>query len=177
MATLDHPITETERTNIQKICGALGVIFLFVGIVGFLSPAFLGLHLSPVNNLLHLLTGLLAVWVGYGINPMAATRFTLWAGAIYIFVGVLGFLTGDSGWATVGSMGEERFLMRVFPGSLEFGTNDHVAHLFLGVILLLSGIVSHIQSGNRRDSTLSGTKRNYPGFDDLNHSGQIKSQL
>jgi hypothetical protein len=77
-----------------------GWIFLAVGIFGFI-PAFtpnghlLGLfHVNGPHNVVHLLSGAVALWTGYkGVH--AAKLYFLAFGALYGLVAILGFFAGD----------------------------------------------------------------------------------
>lgn len=62
----------------------------------------------------------------------AARTFCLVFGAVYLLLGVAGFLLGTGG---------ERML-HVIPGTLEFGTMDHVIHVLLGGIFLIGGLMT-----------------------------------
>jgi hypothetical protein len=44
----------------KAIATILGVGFLLVGVIGFLAPDLLGMHLSLIHNIIHLISGALA---------------------------------------------------------------------------------------------------------------------
>ena len=48
----------------KTVCKILGVVFILVGLVGFVSPGFLGTHLSTTHNLVHLISGAVALYFG-----------------------------------------------------------------------------------------------------------------
>jgi hypothetical protein len=84
-------------TTIAKIFGA---IFVLVGILGFVPAAtqnghLLGVfHVNTVHNIIHLLSGLMALWVGFtGLH--ASKLFFRIFGAVYGLVAILGFVYGD----------------------------------------------------------------------------------
>ena len=52
----------------RSVVGGLGVIYLLVGILGFIAPALFGLlphGYSVVDNLIHLVAGVLSIAVAY----------------------------------------------------------------------------------------------------------------
>src|SRR4029453_6340974 len=77
----------------KAICKVLGVVFLIVGLLGFISPHLLGMHLSSAHNIIHLIWAALALYFGFVASPSAARTFSLIIGAIYLLLGALGFIT------------------------------------------------------------------------------------
>ena len=53
----------------KQVCMILGVVFLLVGILGFVMPGLLGAHLTLAHNIVHLVTGALALWFGLKGTP------------------------------------------------------------------------------------------------------------
>jgi hypothetical protein len=129
----------------KTICKILGVVFLLVGLVGFVSPGFLGTHLSVVHNLVHLISGAVALYLGFAGSPSAARLFCIVFGIVYLLLAICGFLLGSDQVPTIGnmvSMGHDSKLWKVIPGQLELGTMDHVVHVLLGVVFLIGGFLS-----------------------------------
>jgi hypothetical protein len=64
-------------------------------------------------------------------------------GAVYLLLGVAGFLAGGPGTPSVppGSGPDDRLLV-VVPGQLELATMDHVIHVLLGLVFLVGGFLS-----------------------------------
>lgn len=116
----------------NKICTVLGIVFLLVGILGFVAPNLLGAHLSLAHNIIHLVSGALALWLGLKGTPSAAKTFCIVFGAVYLLLGIAGFLAGS---------GDGRMLT-ILPGQLEFGTMDHIIHVLFGVIFLIGGFAT-----------------------------------
>ena len=116
----------------KRICTVLGVVFLLVGLAGFAMPGALGMHLSPAHNVVHLVSGAIALYLGLKGTEDAARTFCWVFGAVYLLLGVAGFLAGD---------GPDRMLT-IAPGTLEFGTMDHIVHVVLGAIFLGGGFMS-----------------------------------
>src|SRR5215510_9789629 len=94
------PATETRKQRrfhmAKAICKVLGVVFLIVGFLGFVSPHLLGMHLSGAHNIIHLISATLALYFGFAASPSAARTFSLIFGAIYLLLGVLGFIVPAS---------------------------------------------------------------------------------
>jgi hypothetical protein len=67
---------------------ALGLLWL--GVVGFASPNPLGLHLTPVHNIIHLATGFVAFCVGFGAGIRTIRGLGLVFGVAYTAFGLLG---------------------------------------------------------------------------------------
>jgi Domain of unknown function (DUF4383) len=126
----------------KTIATVLGVVFLLVGIVGFVAPGFLGTHLSLAHNLIHIISGAVALYFGLAGTLAAARLFCLVFGAVYLLLGVVGFLMGAPGTATVGHIGPDSRLFALLPGTLELGTMDHTIHILLGILFLIGGLLT-----------------------------------
>ncbi|MBA2528763.1 MAG: DUF4383 domain-containing protein [Euzebyales bacterium] len=53
---------------LRKVVGGLGVVYLVVGLLGFVVPMLFGLlpsGYSVVDNLIHLVLGVLGIWLGF----------------------------------------------------------------------------------------------------------------
>lgn len=122
---------------VKPILKFLGVLLLLVGLFGFAAPAAFGAHLSPVHNLVHLVTGALSLWFGTRGSLPAAKAFAIVFGAVYGLLGVLGIVAGAPG------AGHDARLLVVVPGVLELGVIDHVIHVVLGLVYLVAGIATH----------------------------------
>src|SRR5262245_5452712 len=75
----------------HKLCKVLGFALLLAGVAGFVSPHLLGMHLTLVHNVVHILSGALALYFGFA-NPGGARGFVLGFGSIYGLLAVLGFV-------------------------------------------------------------------------------------
>ncbi len=128
----------------KTISTVLGIVFILVGIVGFIMPTFLGTHLSLAHNLVHIISGALALYFGLAGSLSAARLFCLVFGAVYLLLGVCGFLLGAPGTPSGGmaSMGADSRLLTVIPGQLELGTMDHLVHVLLGLVFLIGGLIT-----------------------------------
>ena len=112
----------------KTVCKILGVVLLLVGVCGFVAPRLLGAHLTPAHNVVHLLSGALALYFGFAGTLSAAKMFSLVFGVVYLALGILGMALGTA---------PDR-LWHV--GPLEFGQSDHGIHILLGVIFLAGGL-------------------------------------
>ena len=110
----------------------LGIGFILVGIAGFVAPGLLGMHLTIGHNLVHLISGALALYFGLAGTVGAARTFCLVFGAVYLLLGLAGIVAGD---------GEAR-LLTVIPGDLMFGMPDHIVHVLLGALFLIGGFTT-----------------------------------
>ena len=45
----------------KTLCKILGVVLLIVGLSGFAAPNLLGMHLTPIHNIVHLVTAAIAL--------------------------------------------------------------------------------------------------------------------
>ena len=105
-----------------------GVLLVVVGLLGFIAPNFMGMHLSAAHNVMLVLSGVLAFYFGLMATEAAGRTFCLAFGAVYCLFGLAGFVAGVTGHTFI-------------PGSLVLGTMDHLAHLILGAIFLSAGFV------------------------------------
>lgn len=112
----------------KTICKILGVVFLLVGVVGFAAPALLGAHLTPPHNVVHIVSGVIALYFGFAGSLSGAKAFSLVFGVVYLALGILGLVMGEP---------PERMWM---VGPLHFGTADHGIHILLGVVFLAGGL-------------------------------------
>jgi hypothetical protein len=116
----------------NRIATILGVVFILVGLLGFAMPGLLGAHLSLAHNIVHLVSGAIALWLGLKGSPSGAKTFCIVFGLVYLLLGVCGFLLGS---------GADKMLT-ILPDQLMFGTMDHIIHVALGVIFLIGGFTT-----------------------------------
>jgi hypothetical protein len=112
----------------KTVCKILGVVFLLVGVLGFAKADLLGAHLSPAHNIVHIVSGVIALYFGFAGTLSAAKAFSLVFGVVYMALGILGMAIGT---------GADRMWML---GPLHFGQADHGIHILLGVIFLAGGL-------------------------------------
>jgi len=116
----------------KTVCKILGVVFILVGVAGFAAPTLLGAHLSPAHNVVHLVSGAIALYFGFAGSASAARGFCLFFGAVYLLLGVCGWFLGT---------GAEHMweLPNAASPVLKLGKMDHIIHILLGVIFLAGG--------------------------------------
>ena len=112
----------------KTICKILGVVFLLVGVAGFAAPDLLRAHLTPPHNVVHIVSGVVALYFGFAGSLSGAKAFSLVFGIVYLALGVLGL-----------AMGEPPHRMWTV-GPLELGTSDHAIHILLGILFLAGGL-------------------------------------
>jgi len=90
----------------QWYCLIFGIVLLALGIIGFFVDSntdvgndvrgdeLLGIPVNLFHNLVHALTGLVALALVR--NRPAARLFALTFGAVYLLVAIYGFVTGDN---------------------------------------------------------------------------------
>ena len=123
----------------NRVATILGIGFLLVGVIGFVAPDMLGMHLTLAHNIVHLATGAISLWLGLKGTPSAARTFCIVFGLVYLLLGVAGFVAGD---------GAEKML-DLIPGQLMFGRMDHIVHILLGAIYLIGGFATRTVPATR----------------------------
>lgn len=118
----------------RTIAILIGVIFILVGLIGFLPFArnLMGAHLSAAHNLIHLVSGAISLYIGLKCSLSAAKTFGLIFGAVYLLLGVAGFLFGT---------GDMRMII-IVSGRLELGTMDHIIHVVIGGLYLIGALLT-----------------------------------
>ena len=111
----------------KTVCKILGVVLLLVGVCGFVAPTLLGAHLTPAHNVVHLLSGVLALYFGFAGSASSAKGFCLLFGVVYMALGVIGLAKGNIDIAVI---------------KLMLGRVDHLIHILVGVLFLAGGLLS-----------------------------------
>ncbi|OGI21410.1 MAG: hypothetical protein A2808_00185 [Candidatus Moranbacteria bacterium RIFCSPHIGHO2_01_FULL_55_24] len=107
----------------KTIVTILGVVFLAIGVLGFVNDPLLGIfEVDALHNIIHIISGALAL-VAVSMGASATRLFCRVFGIVYGLVAVLGFLMpGD-----------------MILGLFEANLADDVLHLVLAVIFLYLG--------------------------------------
>jgi hypothetical protein len=113
----------------KTVCKILGVVFLLVGVAGFAAPNLLGAHLTPPHNVVHIVSGVVALYFGFAGSLSGAKSFCLIFGLVYLALGLVGMVRGDPA--------DGRMLQI---GPLVLGMADHGIHLLLGAVFLAGGL-------------------------------------
>jgi len=116
----------------KTVCKLLGVIFLLLGICGFFAPHLLGAHLNPAHNLVHIVSGVIALYFGFAGSLSGAKGFCLVFGVVYLALGFLGLFV-------IGNPAMDRMWHL---GPLDLARVDHFLHILLGVIFLAGGLLT-----------------------------------
>lgn len=113
----------------KNIATTLGVLFIVIGGLGFAMPDLMGMHLTAAHNVIHLVSGALALYFGLKATPATARTFCTVFGALYALLGLVGLVgSGSDG------------MLTVIPDQLILGIRDHVVHLMAGALFLFAGL-------------------------------------
>ena len=135
----------------KTIATILGVAFLVVGVLGFIAPGLGGFHLSLVHNLVHIISGAVALYLGLKGTLASARLFCIVFGVVYGLLGVAGYVLGTDQPHTVGGVpahGTDPDLLRVIGGQLELAAMDHGLHVLLGIIFLVAGLLTKARTSD-----------------------------
>lgn len=126
-------------TTVQRVSQVIGIVFLLVGIFGFVStgmsmdasmdtaPRLLGLFpVNALHNIVHLAFGIWGLLASRSFG--AAKTYATVAGAIYLVLAVLGFIAPTTF------------------GLIPIGGNDIWLHALLGIVLLGAGVTARESS-------------------------------
>jgi hypothetical protein len=117
----------------KTISTILGIVFLVIGLLGFAAPGMLGMHLSAAHNVVHLVSGALALWFGTKGTYEAARSFCIIFGIIYGLLGIVGFVAGGADYS-----------LTLIPNQLVLGKMDHIVHVILGVVFIAGGLSTRV---------------------------------
>lgn len=129
----------------KTIATILGVVFLLIGLLGFVAPGLAGFHLSLAHNLVHIISGALALYVGLKGTLASARLYCIIFGVVYGLLGVAGYALGTDRPHTVAQVpahGTDSNLLQVIAGQLEFAAMDNGLHILLGIVLLIAGLLT-----------------------------------
>jgi len=119
------------RNNIVTYAGTVGgLLLVLAGLLGFVTPNLLGLHLNALTSLAHLASGILALYFGLKSPSLFAARtFCQVIGFVYAFAGLVGLVNALS------------------MGSGEAGRQiaQHAAHLMLGIAFMAAAMVQPLR--------------------------------
>ena len=124
---------------IYLLCDVVGMLLITTGVLGFINPDFLGLHLTPIHNALHLATGVLSSYLGFATQPGPARTFSNLFGVAYLGLGIVGFVAPDAVARVLGHV------EGLGAGAL---APDTLIHLFLGTLFLAAGLPEKVNTEN-----------------------------
>ncbi|MEO8349556.1 MAG: DUF4383 domain-containing protein [Acidobacteriota bacterium] len=116
----------------KTLCKVGGLIFLIVGLVGFATPNLMGFHLTLIHNVIHIVTGLIALYLGFAGSYAGAKTFCLVFGVVYLLIAIIGFMAPGTLASILGHAG---------PMSSADFMPDNVFHLIVGIVFLAVGMM------------------------------------
>lgn len=149
MSNHGNTAATSRRTNVQKAALAFGVVFLLVGVLGFIPGvtsnydqlSFAGHHseakllgifqVSALHNIVHLLFGLAGL--AFSRTVSAARNYLIWGGVVYALLLLYGLFIGHDSAANF----------------VPLNTADNWLHAFLAVAMIGSGFAL---ARDRRDA-------------------------
>ena len=120
--------------NIKTAAILIGLIFIAVGLLGFISNPIIGeshdaiFHADTTHNIVHLVSGFLFLLFAFAL-PDFTKLFMQIFGVVYFLIGILGLLK-------IGEEGITKVL-----GFLHVNGADNFLHIGLGVLIFLAGTV------------------------------------
>jgi len=119
-----------------------GVVFLAVGVLGFVpgitnNQMLLGIfHVNAAHNVVHLLSGAIALWTGRTSAAYARLYFRVF-GVVYALVALLGFYAGDG----------------MLLGLISNNMPDTWLHVAIAVVALTLGFAGKDESSGAKAAT------------------------
>ena len=122
-----------------------GVVFLLVGVLGFVSNSIVGMngffHANAAHSIVHIVIGLVLL-IASGTEAKARMWLKIVA-VVYLLVALLGFFMTPA-------MGTSNVL-----GFIEVNSADNWLHVVLAVLLFLSGL----SGGSKMGSGMGGSQQ------------------
>ena len=116
----------------KTLCKVGGLIFLILGLAGFAAPNLLGFHLTPIHNVIHIVTGVIALYLGFAGSYAGAKSFCLAFGVIYLLIAIIGFMAPSTLASILGHSG---------PMTSADLMPDNVFHLVVAIVFLAVGMM------------------------------------
>ena len=105
-----------------------GIVFVVVGLLAWIPNPLVGagafFDTNVVHDLVHLVIGLVFLWVAFMAPEKAAAAFKV-IGVVYLLVAVLGFVLVPQGGAIL--------------GLVQTNMADHWLHVVLGIVIIAIG--------------------------------------
>ena len=105
-----------------------GALLIVAGLLGFVAPGLMGLHLSAAHNFLFLVSGGVAIYFGLLTTEGVGRTFCSVFGMFYGLLGLAGFVAGGL-----------NNTITIIHGVLVLGIMDLLVHFILGVVFLSVG--------------------------------------
>ena len=153
MSASNSATARADRTAVQKAALAVGIVFLAVGVLGFIpgitrnysalaiyshhsGALLLGVfQVSILHNIVHLLFGVAGLVLARSVS--GARNYLVWGGVIYLVLFVYGLIVGQ----------------RSAANFVPVNTADDFLHLVLGVGMIALGLAL-----TRRRGVVDGTR-------------------
>jgi hypothetical protein len=122
--------------NLKTITIVIGLVFLAVGLLGFVPNPVIGdsenaiFHADTLHSWVHIVSGILFLLFAFA-RPRKVSIFLKVFGAIYFLLGVLGLID-------IGTSGFGRIL-----GFLHVNGADNFLHIGLGVVIFFASTVPY----------------------------------
>jgi len=119
---------------LKKLATVFGVVFLLIGVLGFVPAATPNGHLlgifdvSPIHNIIHILSGVAALAGAYSSEKYAQLYFRVF-GVVYGLVTVLGFVQGNTVLGLIG-----------------VNVADNLLHLAITAVALYAGFGTKLEA-------------------------------
>jgi hypothetical protein len=123
--------------NLAKTYAAvIGIVLVVVGLIGFIGNPIVGptgiFATNAVHNIVHLLTGAIALYIAFGgLAPAQQATWLIGLGVLYLVIGVLVVVSPT--------------LFGLF-GDAPANAADHVLHFALGIVSLVIGYMARGQA-------------------------------
>jgi hypothetical protein len=127
---------------IRTVVNVLGAVMLVVGLIGFVNHDFMGMHLNPMHNLIHLVTGIGSLYFGIKGTDRGLRIWCRTFGLVYALLGLVGIFMGP-GTVTLRDLAgqTDSHLWKMIPKHLEFGFADSIVHILTGIVFLAMGLI------------------------------------
>jgi hypothetical protein len=112
---------------VQKLAWVFGIVFIIIGILGFIPSLVPGglllgiFSVDAMHNVVHLISGILAIGAAWSSASYSRLYFKVF-GVVYALVTIIGFVQGDT-----------------ILGLMMINTADNVLHLVIAVVALWAG--------------------------------------
>ncbi len=114
----------------KTILWVFGIVFVLVGLLGWVTNPLVGMgaffDTNHLHDLVHLAIGVVFILVALFAEMHAGLALKV-VGAVYLLIAVLGFVMVPNGGALL--------------GLVQTNTNDHLLHVVLGVVILAAGFM------------------------------------
>lgn len=101
-----------------------GIILLVLGVIGlFVGDTLIGLNSETLEDIIHLVAGLLLGWAGWRGGAAQASLWSKVFGVVFLVVGIVGLFN--------------RTIFGIFSAGM--GTSDNIVHLVYGVLGVWAG--------------------------------------